>query len=99
LVHEEDYARIVEFIIEMKNYPDQLILFHQNGSKQDLMKAIRKSFTDPLLPMPNGCWIRPIIIRTETELIIKSRNVIPKRLVDAGFEFKYGDLDSALKRN
>ena len=34
----------------------------------------------------------PFVLRTETELILKSRRVVPRRLLDAGFKFKYPDL-------
>jgi NAD dependent epimerase/dehydratase family enzyme len=37
------------------------------------------------------------VIRTETELILKSRWVLPKRLLDAGFEFRFPDLEGALR--
>jgi hypothetical protein len=36
-------------------------------------------------------------IRTETELVLKSRWVVPERLTDAGFEFAYPDLEQALR--
>lgn len=36
------------------------------------------------------------IIHTETELILKSRNVIPKKLQNHGFQFMYSDLEKAL---
>ena len=32
-----------------------------------------------------------IFLRTETELVLKSRRVIPTRLVNAGFEFSFPD--------
>jgi NAD dependent epimerase/dehydratase family enzyme len=37
------------------------------------------------------------VIRTETELVLKSRWVVPERLTDAGFEFAYPDLEPALR--
>ncbi len=37
------------------------------------------------------------IIKTETELVLKSRNVIPKRLTENGFEFQFGDIDKTFK--
>ena len=55
-----------------------------------------------MLPSPRLvyklCWLagtRPILelgaflLRTETELVLKSRRVIPRRLLDAGFEFHF----------
>ena len=39
-----------------------------------------------------------VIIKTETELILKSRWVIPERLSAAGFQFQYPCIDTALKQ-
>jgi NAD dependent epimerase/dehydratase family enzyme len=36
------------------------------------------------------------LIGTETELVLKSRNVIPKRLLDAGFRFLYTMPETAI---
>ena len=36
-----------------------------------------------------------IFMRTETELVLKSRNVIPKRLLDNGFTYQFGTLEKA----
>lgn len=35
-------------------------------------------------------------MRTERELVIKSRNVIPTRLVEEGFSFQYDEFDRAI---
>ncbi|HVZ98342.1 MAG TPA: TIGR01777 family oxidoreductase [Chitinophagaceae bacterium] len=61
---------------------------------QVLRQAMHVSFG---LPAP--AWlleIGAVIIRTETELILKSRWVIPGRLLKAGYEFKYPYLNEAL---
>jgi NAD dependent epimerase/dehydratase family enzyme len=50
--------------------------------------------------LPGPRWllkIGAVFIKTETELILKSRWVIPERLLMAGFHFKYPALDSALE--
>ncbi len=50
------------------------------------------------LPLP--AWLLSIgamIIKTETELILKSRWVIPEKLLQAGYTFKYPSLDEALE--
>jgi uncharacterized protein len=41
--------------------------------------------------------IGAVIIQTETELILKSRWVIPERLSETGFQFQYPYMDEALK--
>ena len=50
--------------------------------------------------LPSPAWllkIGAVIINTETELILKSRWVVPERLLQSGFEFKYSSIDDALK--
>ena len=37
------------------------------------------------------------IIKTEPELVLKSRNVIPKRLLDNGFQFKFETIQKTFK--
>jgi NAD dependent epimerase/dehydratase family enzyme len=51
------------------------------------------------LPAPRpvleaGAWL----IRTETELLLKSRWVLPTRLQAAGFEFEYPELEPAVRQ-
>ena len=38
-----------------------------------------------------------LFLRTETELILKSRRVVPRRLLDAGFKFCYPDWPEAAR--
>jgi uncharacterized protein len=37
------------------------------------------------------------IIKTETELVLKSRNVIPQRLQENKFQFEFDTLEKAIK--
>ena len=41
--------------------------------------------------------IGAVFMRTETELILKSRRVVPARLLEHGFEFKYPDWRGAAR--
>lgn len=41
--------------------------------------------------------IGAFFLRTDTELILKSRRVVPKRLLDAGFSFDFPDWPSAAR--
>ncbi len=63
------------------------------------MAAIRHAYGIPFgLPAP--AWLLTIgaaIIGTETELIIKSRWVIPKRLTDSGYKFLFSNVEHAIK--
>ncbi|WP_394772773.1 DUF1731 domain-containing protein [Flavobacterium sp.] len=63
------------------------------------MKKLRKSVGFPF-GIPMSAFLLEIgsfFIRTETELVLKSRNVSPKRLLDNGFQFKFRDIDEAFK--
>lgn len=98
-IHEEDFARAVAFIIERKMEGIVNIVAPEPVRNADFMATLRKAAKVPFgLPMPK--WLLKIgaaIIGTETELALKSRNVIPRRLAESGFKFKYGHLQSAFK--
>ena len=39
----------------------------------------------------------PLFLRTDPELVLYGRYVMPARLIDEGFNFRFGDLTAALK--
>jgi NAD dependent epimerase/dehydratase family enzyme len=54
----------------------------------------------PLIYLPSPKFLLNIgayFIKTETELVLKSRWVIPKKLMEKGFVFKYPTISNALK--
>ncbi|MFI2564339.1 TIGR01777 family oxidoreductase [Paenarthrobacter sp. NPDC018779] len=65
---------------------------------RELMTLVRQSLGMPFgLPTPK--WLLElgaVMIRTETELVLKSRWVEPRRLLDAGFAFEHPSLAGAL---
>ncbi len=63
-----------------------------------MMKALRKSH-NRLVGLPATRWMLELgamMLRTETELIVKSRRVIPERLLNEGFRFQHTDFRSAI---
>ena len=36
------------------------------------------------------------LLRSETELVLKSRRVVPARLLESGFSFRFPDVEAAL---
>ncbi|MFI5138402.1 MAG: TIGR01777 family oxidoreductase [Sphingobacteriales bacterium] len=99
-VHEQDVAACTEWFA---NHPELQGIFNCTAPNAvrntELMRVIRKASGVPFgLPAPK--WLLEagaIIIGTETELILKSRWVVPKRLLDSGFEFKYKTAEDAVK--
>ncbi|MEO0476162.1 MAG: TIGR01777 family oxidoreductase [Planctomycetota bacterium] len=67
---------------------------------QQFMRALRKAIGMPIgLPSP-GWLVRlgaATLLDTDPELPLYGRNVVPKRLLDEGFDFAYTDLDSSLR--
>jgi len=64
-----------------------------------MMKALRRVFKMPF-GLPSPIWLLnfgAVLIRTETELVLKSRWVLPKRLVKNGYQFKYSTIQNALE--
>jgi len=99
-VHEQDVARSTEWLA---GHPGLTGIFNctaPNAVKNaELMKIIRKAYGMPFgLPAPK--WLLEIgsmVIGTETELIMKSRWVMPKRLLDSGFKFHFENAGDAVK--
>jgi hypothetical protein len=98
-IHEIDFARSIEFIIKNPDIEGVInIVSPKPVTNSTFMKTLRKVVKIPFgIPIP-----KPVlqfgarIIKTETELILKSRNVIPSKLVNNGFQFLYPDIKSAL---
>ena len=66
---------------------------------EDMMKLFRQVCARPF-GLPATHWmleIGAIFLRTETELIIKSRRVFPRRLSESGFKFQFPLLPDALQ--
>ncbi|MBC7851296.1 MAG: DUF1731 domain-containing protein [Chitinophagaceae bacterium] len=99
-IHEEDFARCIEWFIEHEDLEGSFIVAAPNAiSNATFMKTLgRITHTSLRLPAPG--WMLEagaLLIGTETELILKSRWVYPKRLLDSGFEFKFPQVAAALE--
>lgn len=98
-IHEEDFANAVNFIIQKEITGVVNIVSPNPISNAEFMKKLQKVVDFPF-GIPINAFLLKIgaaIIRTETELVLKSRNVIPKRLLDSGYKFKFGNLDIAFQ--
>jgi uncharacterized protein (TIGR01777 family) len=100
-IHIEDLFRIIIFVQQHNEISGVLNTAAPTPlSNKILMQQLRKSMR-ALFGLPAPAWllkIGAVLIKTETELILKSRWVIPERLSVAGFRFQYPDIDTALKQ-
>ncbi|OXB22906.1 TIGR01777 family protein [Flavobacterium tructae] len=98
-IHEDDFARAIEFIIKKEMAGKVNIVSPNPISNSDFMQKLRKAVGIPFGIPLNQFFLKigSFIIRTETELVLKSRNVIPKRLLEKGFAFKFENIDPAFQ--
>lgn len=99
-IHVEDLYRIVRFLQDHEQLDGVFnCASPQPVSNTQLMRELRSALGAPIgLPVP--AWLLEMgagLIGTETELILKSRWVIPERLERAGFAFTYPTLKQTLK--
>ncbi|MGJ8672605.1 TIGR01777 family oxidoreductase [Rubritalea sp.] len=91
-----DFARAVEWLAKNPNADGTYNVSAPNPvTNTELMKLIRKS-VECRFGLPATKWMLEVgafFMRTETELILKSRWVIPTRLLEEGFEFKNEELE------
>jgi uncharacterized protein (TIGR01777 family) len=99
-LHQQDYLRILEFIISTAAAEGVInATAPQPLPNRQFLKAMRKALGVPFgLPLPRPLLaLGALLIRTETELILKSRCVVPRRLQELGFQFHYPTADEALR--
>lgn len=93
-VHYSDFIRALEWIIERDHLSGAVNIAAPNPLPQaEFMKHLRRAWGMPI-GFPATKWMLEIgafFLRTETELILKSRQVIPGVLAADGFEFEYPD--------
>ena len=88
-ITEEDYINAIEFLINKEAGVYNLCVPNPIKNK-DFQKQLRQKLNCFIgIPTPKFLLkIGGIIIRTESELILKSRKVYPEKLLEKGFVFK-----------
>lgn len=99
-VHEQDAAKCTKWLIDHEELNGVINCTAPEPVKNaQLMFIIRNAYGIPFgLPAPT--WLLEIgakVIGTETELILKSRWVLPKRLLDSGYPFLFSKAEHAVK--
>jgi hypothetical protein len=93
-VHEDDFVAAVRFLIDRDDIAGVVNVAAPNPlPNDDFMRVLREECGAPF-GLPATRWMLELgamFMRTETELILKSRRVVPARLLDAGFTFEYPD--------
>lgn len=97
-IHGEDFVRAVTFVIEREDLDGPVIVAAPDPVPQRaLMRSLRNAWGRRLgLPATRlMAEVGAFALRTDTELLLKSRRVQPARLLDAGFTFTYPTWEAA----
>ncbi|WP_160070232.1 TIGR01777 family oxidoreductase [Sphingobacterium bovisgrunnientis] len=99
-IHVEDLFQIIQFV-ETESEIKGVINCSapEPVTNEDFMRIFREVKNIPI-GLPSLTWmlkIGALIIGTETELLLKSRWVLPEKLINKGFKFEFPTIESALQ--
>lgn len=89
-IHELDFARALDFLIEHRDLAGAVNVTSPNPLPNARFMADLRQAAGVGFGLPVTRWMLEagaLALRTESELILKSRRVVPRRLLEAGFEF------------
>lgn len=96
-VHIEDVCNAFEYIITIKMTNTYFnVVAPQILNNKDMVKSIQNHFKKNVLITP-PYWLYKIIYGEKSDAIINGQHCEPRALTDNFFEFKYTELDDALK--
>jgi uncharacterized protein len=90
-IHEYDFVRAIRFLIENEISGVVNICSPNPLPNSEFMRELRRAW-GTTIGVPSSKWmleIGALFMRTETELILKSRRVVPGRLFQHCFEFQF----------
>jgi uncharacterized protein (TIGR01777 family) len=91
-IHDRDFVRAVDYLIQNEELDGPVNLASPNPlTNSEFMRDIRKAWGISF-GLPATKWMLELgafVLRSETELMLKSRRVVPTRLVHSGFTFQF----------
>ena len=97
-IHAEDFLQSVAYLIDHQEIRGPVNIAAPNPlPNREFMRALRRAWGTPI-GLPSTKWMLELgaaVLRTETELILKSRRVVPDRLLQSGFQFQFPDWPKA----
>lgn len=98
-LHEADFCRAVEWVIQHEELSGPVNFTAPNPlPNAEMMRLFREAVGAPF-GLPATAWmleIGAVFLRTETELILKSRRVVPGKLLRSGFAFRFPTMCEAI---
>jgi len=91
-IHQADFCRAIDWLIEHDEIAGPVNLAAPNPVPNREMMATLRELCGARFGLPAAAWMLEVgafLLRTETELIIKSRRVVPSRLLAGSFQFSF----------
>jgi NAD dependent epimerase/dehydratase family enzyme len=95
-----DVLGVINFLEGRPNLTGVINVSSPNPTDNRGFMATLRTVVRAPFGMPLQRWMLELgsaLIRTETELVLKSRWVLPERLLAEGYEFEYPELHAALQ--
>ncbi|BDI22620.1 epimerase [Herbiconiux sp. L3-i23] len=99
-VHIDDVVGAIRFVRDDPRISGPVNVVSPNPSdNRTMMATLRRVLGVPFgIPLPRFVLeLGSMLIRTETELVLKSRWVLPETLTEAGYRFEHPDLEDAFR--
>jgi uncharacterized protein (TIGR01777 family) len=97
-VHERDFIRAVQWIVDRDHLEGAINIASPNPvANAEFMRVLRRAW-GARVGLPATAWMLEIgarVMRTETELVLKSRRVVSRRLREDGFAFEFPEWPAA----
>ena len=91
-VHHDDFVRAVRWLIDRHDIDGPVnVAAPAPLPNAEFMRVLRDAW-GVSVGVPARGWLLDVgaaLLCTETELVLKSRRVVPARLLESGFEFRY----------
>lgn len=97
-IHDADFIRAINWLIEHEEISGAINISAPNPlPNAEFMRILREAWGTKIgLPATRLMLeVGAFFMRTETELVLKSRRVVPTRLLESGFEFEFPEWKSA----
>ncbi|WP_317130642.1 DUF1731 domain-containing protein [Psychroserpens sp. NJDZ02] len=98
-IHEADFTSAIQFLMDQNLEGVFNLCVPQPTDNKTLMQSLRQVLKVPF-GISHPIWLLKVgafFIGTETELVTKSRNVHPEKLLQHGFTFKFIKIKNALE--
>ena len=99
-IHERDFVRAVAWLIDRDDVAGPVnVTAPQPMPQREFLRALRDAGGAPF-GLPVARWMLEIgayFLRTDSELVLKSRRVVPGRLLDLGFGFDFPSWPAAAR--